>query len=493
MKRAYNIFENCTYVLSQGRQHKDTSGFRNTPKKHASSPSSTKGYLSPNSTSLVSPPSFANTSIISVVDSIEEHLPQKSISGLHCEICNKRFNSEETLKAHLGSEKHRKAVAIQQGTLTRNNSLQASTGSKGASKKSREPGVKSRGQSLSTSIIALDVTLQSMREARRIANRNPALAATVLWNISKDLAQHNGQYENLRLSLITVQECLRRMTSNTILRGAKDTKPLWTARALLIAKLECDMALARLLLTFDDDRAIREYISALCEYLGIDTDALDTITLSDDPGNMAKHAAQITQSLPRKFNKVEDIFQALEAMKEVASACLAFSIPDKDGLLVRRGMAVYFLRYAFSQEKGDPDISYETLLAATEALRHLGLNHFGNECAMLIIDHHIDQSDAQIQIAASVVDSLRNKDPIRAESLIRNYSTHSKKPWSQFLARLVAKSMEIDVHWMCDNAWSEWEQILLDRSKGDAGIYELIEPLLTDILEPYSWNMPMRI
>ncbi|PIA17681.1 hypothetical protein COEREDRAFT_80366, partial [Coemansia reversa NRRL 1564] len=68
---------------------------------------------------------------------------------------------------------------------------------------------------------------------------------------------------------------------------------------------------------------------------------------------------------------------------------------------------------------------------------------------MQIIDHHIDQSDAQVHIAAAVVDSLHKKDLIRADLLIQNYSKHFKKPWSQFLARLVARTIEVDVCWMC--------------------------------------------
>ncbi|KAJ2607871.1 hypothetical protein H4S08_004669 [Coemansia sp. RSA 1365] len=493
MNYTYKIFENQTYELPQGRRHHDASEFRGTPKKHASSPHSGKGYLSPSSTSLVSPPKFANASILSTVGSSETHLQQISTSGFYCEICSKRFNSEATLKAHFGSERHRKAKTIQRGNFTRDGPLQTSFNSKGSPRKSRGPSSKSQEQPLATSTVALDETLLSMKEANRIANRNPAVAATVLWNISKDLAQYSDQFENLRLSLKTVQKCLGRMSTNTELRGEKGTKSLWTSRTLLKTKLECDMALARLLMTFNEDRAIKEYLSALCEYLGIDNGTLDTISLSNDPTNMSKRAPQATQLIPRKFTKVEDISQALEAMKEVASACLAFSVSDMDNLFVKRGMAVYFLRYAFAQEKGVLGSAYETILAAASALRYLGLDHFGNECAMLIIDHHIDQPDAQIRIAAAIVDALHKKDLIRADLLIQNYSKHFKKPWSQFLARLVAKTIEMDVCWMCDDAWLEWESMMLDKPESDIGIYELIESLLTEFLEPYAWYKPMWI
>ncbi|KAJ1729641.1 hypothetical protein LPJ61_003422 [Coemansia biformis] len=326
-----------------------------------------------------------------------------------------------------------------------------------------------------------------MGKALKVSERDPAVAAVVLWSVAKELAQHTQHCDSLLRALEGTQKCLRALEADPGLRSAKGSQAAWTARSLVKTALECDLALARLLSASAKERSASEYTAALCRYLGIEQGALDEIGRLRDPLAMSGRAAQVAAAIPRKFAKPEDVAQAVEAMEEVASAQLAFSASAADNQLAQRGLATHFLRYSFALEKELPDAAFQALLAAASAFRWLGHDYFGNECAMLIIARHMDQPAARTHVATAIVASLRASDPVRARVLLENYNSACTDPWSQFLAEFTARSSNADVAWLSSDAWREWDNVLLRSPDEDRHILELVEALLTLLLEHYSW------
>ncbi|KAJ2345126.1 hypothetical protein GGF43_005298 [Coemansia sp. RSA 2618] len=338
--------------------------------------------------------------------------------------------------------------------------------------------------------VALEDTLLSMKKAQKLAARDPAVAATVLWKIAKDLAAHSQQRDNLRLAVETTQQCLHQMVDRPDLRGAKGSAAVWSARSLLKTTLECDLAAARLLWVIDRRNAAAQYLSALCRYMGIETSVVAAFANTHDFGEMCTQAARVAKSVPRKFAKPEDLSQALDALEEAASAQLASVSSEPTALAVKLGLAVCLLRHAFAMERQMPDMAYRTVLSTIASLHALGLRYLASECASLIMDHHMSQPDARMQVAASVVSSLKESDLVRAHALLQSYNYRFEEPWSRFMATVVDKAVDADIRWMSDCAMNEWRDVMLDSTTNNEPIYELIQATLATYLEPYIWYMP---
>ncbi|KAJ2767442.1 hypothetical protein IWQ56_003329, partial [Coemansia nantahalensis] len=335
-----SVFEHRTYPLP----HSHRAGAALAKQQHATSPVvGGGGYLSPSSTTLVAPDSLG--------DAVS---PSRPTGDLYCRVCKRRYGSAATLEAHFGSERHRKAVAASAGSPTR-----------------------PRGQVTA----AADGSLKSMDKALRIAGRDPAVAAVVLWGVAKDLAPDARHRASLQRALEATQGCLRAMDADPGLRGGPAAA--WTARSLLKTALECDLALARLLAAEAPAcAAAAAYADAVARYMGIAPGALDSVARLRAPQPMAEAASRLAAAVPRKFARQEDVAQALAAMEEAASAQLAFAAGDQ--ALAQRGLAVLFVRRAFALDKARPADALQTLLAAADAYRWLGADHYANDCAVLL-------------------------------------------------------------------------------------------------------------
>ncbi|KAJ2453102.1 hypothetical protein EV183_002442 [Coemansia sp. RSA 2336] len=312
---------------------------------------------------------------------------------------------------------------------------------------------------------SLQDALASMKKAQRLATKDPAVAATVLWKVSKDVAQYPKQKSNLESALSTTQRCLHAMVDRPELRGGKESGSLWSARSLLKTTLECDFAIARLLWLDNKQQAARNYMDALARYLGIESktfDELKTCSLESKD----RMAQEVVAGLPRKFSKQEDISQALDALEEAASAQLAARDSEC-------GLVLHLLRHAFAQKK-QPDIAYQTMASLISMLQRMDLDYMANACAVLIIKYHMNEPDAHMRIAQAVTSSIEDADLVQARYLLEKYHSQFTEPWSQFIDMFVSKLIVADVEWMCNCARTEWSQVYQDHA-----IYKLIDAAVT--------------
>ncbi|KAJ2573341.1 hypothetical protein GGH19_004530 [Coemansia sp. RSA 1807] len=337
----------------------------------------------------------------------------------------------------------------------------------------------------------LDTVLTSLAKARKLAPRDPAVAATVLWKIAKDLTVHNEQRTNIQAAIETTQQCLHKMVDRPELRGTKGSA-VWSARSLLKTTLECDMVAARLLWLSDKQAAAAQYVCALCRYMGIEPHVISDLAATHDIREMSARAGAIVKEIPRKFAKSEDVLQALEALEETVSAQLASMGSEPNILGAKHGLAVYLLQHAFATHKQSPDIAYQTMLTVITSLRALNLHYLANDCVTLIMDHHMSQHDARIQVARAAVCALTESDFIRARELLQTYNFQFEEPWSRFMAHVVDKAINADIRWMSERAMIEWQSVVRDSMQNDSQVYELVQDALTAYLEPYTWYVPKK-
>ncbi|KAJ2063537.1 hypothetical protein GGI17_001612 [Coemansia sp. S146] len=443
-----NIFE--PFVFGSGAAAGDNRAGDRTPKK----PDRVlAGSLSPSSTKLVNPLALVDTPLDST-----------GVPSIYCAPCKKKFSSDATFEAHLQSDKHKK-------------SARQAPGSPSVSPKSK-----------STLHPVVQGALSSMKKAQALASKDPAVAATVLWNIAKDIAQF-GEDSVTRTALDGALSCMQAMDANADLRGAKGSPAAWSARSLLKTMLECQLAQARLESRSNKQKAASLYADALCCYLGIPRDSLDIAERDRNPIKACMLADQVVNSIPRKFAKSEDVDQATGAMEEVAAALLAFSKTESSALLWR-SVAINSMAHAFALQKDRAGAAYSAVRRLDALFDSAGLGHFSSECANLVIDHHMQQLGSRAMVAAAVVNSLQGHDLVRAGCLLQKYNYRFEEPWSRFLAEFVGKTADADTMWLSTDAWNKWSQISSANAACDRRIYELIESAVQRELRPLMWYSP---
>ncbi|KAJ2499973.1 hypothetical protein GGH96_003084 [Coemansia sp. RSA 1972] len=283
------------------------------------------------------------------------------------------------------------------------------------------------------------------------------------------------------------------MVDRPELRGAKGSAAVWSARSLLKTTLECDLVAARLLWSSDKQAAAVQYERALCRYMGIEQIVISDLAGIHNIREMSARAGATAKEIPRKFAKSEDVLQALEALEETASAQLASIALEPSILGAKRGLAVYLLQHAFATDKQSPDVAYQTVLTVITSLRALNLHYLANDCVTLIMDHHMSQQDARIQIARAVTSSLSESDFIRARELLQTYNFQFEEPWSRFMAHVVDKAIHADVRWMSGRAMNEWQSVVRDSLQNRCQVHEIVQDALTAYLEPYTWYVPKKL
>ncbi|KAJ2658847.1 hypothetical protein IWW48_003835 [Coemansia sp. RSA 1200] len=331
----------------------------------------------------------------------------------------------------------------------------------------------------------------ALEKARAIAHKDPAIAATVLWNIARDIAQHDlSAVEPVLRDLLA---CLQRMEEDPALCGSKGSPAAWSTRKILKTMLECRLALARALYAKDYSRveSTEQYTLAVCQYLGISESCVEYSNTERNPSAMSKEAFADVSAIPRKFGKQEDVVQAIDAMDEAASALLVFSMEKKageDDALAWRGIGFYFIMHAFALDKSDTGAAYKAVEQLSLVFELLGMSHFGNECAMLIIEHHMGRPGAQADVASAVMGSLMDNDLVRARRLLDALNnTAFKQPWSQYMAEFVARRAVLDNLWIYQDAWNSWTNVSLALQKSDINVFMILNDGLDCILSPYKW------
>ncbi|KAJ2005997.1 hypothetical protein GGI02_001001 [Coemansia sp. RSA 2322] len=453
----------------------DRAGDR-TPKRQ-DRPSALAGSLSPSSTKLVNPLALLDRSAnILYEECTEGSGTNGDISNNYCAACKKKFTSEATLDAHLQSDKHKKAARQLKLTNSLSNTSQLPAKSP-KPKSSRHPAVQG--------------ALASMKKALALANKDPAVAATVLWNIANDIAQF-GDDGTTRAALAGALSCMQAMDANTELRGAKGSPTAWTARSLLKTMLECQLAQARLESRSDRPRSVFLYVDALCRYLGIESSMFDIAERDRNPQTVYLRAARLVDSIPRKFAKTEDVDQALGALEEAAAAMFAFSksTPAESTALLWRSVFISFTAYAFALQKDQAGTAYVILQHVVTLFDAAGMGHFGCEGAAFVIDNHIRQPGSRAMVAAAVVSSLQRADLVRASCLLQKYNYRFEEPWSRFLAELTSKTESADTIWLSSDAWLSWCNVSGASMACDAHIYGLVGNAVRAILDPLTWYNP---
>ncbi|KAJ2572382.1 hypothetical protein IW140_000833 [Coemansia sp. RSA 1813] len=422
------------------------------------------GFLSLSSTGLVK--GFTGLSIGG--NTAESDTDDDAQRPLYCAACKKAFASPATLATHQQSEKHKKKEYQQQQNPKASRSLQQSQGQKipkGA--------------------------LESLERARAIMHKDTAVAATVLWNIAKDIAKHDRSI--VESVLRDALDCMQRMEADPKRRGSKGSPTAWSSRSLLKTMLECRLALARLLYTNGRTKSesANQYTLAVCQYLGIQENDITNSHTEHTPLTISRNAFGIAATIPRKFGKQEDIAQAIDAVDETANALLALSANGENGnddSLAWRGFAFYFLMHAFALEKGNNTAAYRAIDQLITGFESLGMAYFGNECAMLIIKHHLQNHDALANVASAVMGSLLDSDLVRAKRLLEALNNSSSvQPWSHYMAELVAKRTMLDNVWMCQNAWAKWIEISSMLERSDPDVFVILNDGLDCVLSPYKW------
>ncbi|KAJ1897188.1 hypothetical protein LPJ66_003531 [Kickxella alabastrina] len=467
MSRATSIFETRVYEPQSKRQRDALAGQNRTPKTQTKSHQQRPiGGLSQSSTELVNPLILAGLSSTSAYQ-VTNNVHNGANSPMYCALCKKKFSNEATFSAHKQSDKHRKAARAANPT----------GGSADKEKQQAKLHPVVRG------------ALANMKKAQAIIQDDPAVAATVFWNIAQDIASY-GDDSITRSALDNALVCMDAMDKDVGRRGAKGSPSFWSARALLKTALDCRMALARLDSTLDGTRAAGHYIDALCQYLGITLGDLDMVAQTHDPLEMSSRADQVARAIPRKFAKDEDVDQAVTAMEEVAGALLAFSSASPNDPLAWRSLSAYFLLHAFALSKDKQDAAYVAIQRTVSSFDALGLRHSGCECAVLIIAHHMKQSSARNTVAASVVDSIKADDIVRARDLLWRYNFDFEEPWSRYLAKFVDKVIDADAPWMNASAWSEWRDVAGSSDLHSTSVEKLVELALRQELSPYMIYTP---
>ncbi|KAJ2780153.1 hypothetical protein H4R18_003601 [Coemansia javaensis] len=377
--------------------------------------------------------------------------------GAYCGVCRKKFGSEATLSAHLGSDRHRRAAAAAAQT---------------------QPPPQDK---------APDEALGSLGRALRLAAKDPAVAAVVLWGVARDLAPHAQQRAGLRRALEGAQRCLRALEADAGLRGAQ-----WPARRLLKTALDCDLALARLAADDGDAaRAAGAYEAAVRRFLALDADALAALGRCASPAAMAARAAQVAAALPRKLARPDDVTQALDALDEAGGALLA---PGAGPAAARRGLGARFLSRALALARARPDAALRALLHAAAAAAALGAAAFAADCAALVAAAHAAQPGARAHVAAAFAAALRAGDLVRAAGLARALCAAAPEPWARFLADLAARLAAADVAWLAAAARPAWDAAaahpLAADPDEDRRIRGLVGALLAHLLAPYTWHSP---
>ncbi|KAJ1898068.1 hypothetical protein LPJ81_004412 [Coemansia sp. IMI 209127] len=254
--------------------------------------------------------------------------------------------------------------------------------------------------------------------------------------------------------------------------------------------LECRLALARLLYISAGTRAesANQYTLAVCQYLGIHEGTIADAHAKRTPLlTISQNASDIVTAIPRKFGKQEDISQAVDALGEAANALLAFSTGDDDSL-AWRGVLFCLLLHAFALDKGDKVAAYGAIDQLALGFESLGMSHFGHECAMLVIEHHMWNHDAFANVASAVIGSLLDNDLVRAKRLLEALNmSHYAQPWSRYMAEFVAKRTMLDSAWMRQDAWAKWIEISSMLEKDDPDVFAVINDGLDCILSPYKW------
>ncbi|KAJ2333717.1 hypothetical protein GGI00_002191 [Coemansia sp. RSA 2681] len=448
-----NIFEPFAFASTETLSVDSKAGER-APKKQDRAPVLV-GSLSPSSTKLVNP--------LALLDA--QQTDTSGIPSIYCVSCKKKFASDATFEAHLQSDKHKRAARQAKAGNMPSGSLH--------SKPACHPVVQG--------------ALKSIKKAQALADKDPAVAATVLWNIAKEIAQFNDDRVT-RTALDGALSCMQAMDVDAGLRGVKGSPGAWTARSLLKTMLECQLAQARLESRSNKQRAASLYLDALCCYLGISSHSLAIADRDRTPSKAWAQADQLANEIPRKFAKAEDVDQAIGAMEETAAALLAFSkAAPADPALMWRSVVVYSLAHAFALQKDRASAAYTAVRCLAALFEGAGLGHFGSECASLVIDHHMQQPESRAMVAAAVVVSLQSLDLVRANCILQKYNHRFEEPWSRFLAELVSKTADADTIWLSTNAWTLWCQV---SATCDRHIYELVDSAVRMELHPLMWYSP---
>ncbi|KAJ1953194.1 hypothetical protein EC988_003132, partial [Linderina pennispora] len=313
---------------------------------------------------------------------------------------------------------------------------------------------------------AVQGALASLKKAKGIMQKDPAIAATVMWNIAKDIAEH-GDDTTTRSALEGALDCMERMNADKALRGTKGAPASWTARTLLKTMLDCRMALARL--EPATGRAGAMYLDALGEFLGIESKALHGLAQSRDPVSLDTVASKLNESIPRKFGNTEDVGQAVSTIEEVASGLLSFSGGQHEDPAIWTGVALYFLLHSFATTKGAPDTAYRAVLTAGEAFKALGLEYLQCDCALVLIDKHWQQNAAKFTAAQAITRSLEMGDLVRAQSILNKTKERWSDPWIQYLAKVVTRSVDSDALWLEFDARDEWTHVCSDSQPKNLG------------------------
>ncbi|KAJ2392999.1 hypothetical protein H4S02_000466 [Coemansia sp. RSA 2611] len=237
-------------------------------------------------------------------------------------------------------------------------------------------------------------------------------------------------------------------------------------------------------------RAAKQYLEAVCRFLGTDPGAIARIQKAGGVEDMHAQAVRIAASIPRKFAKSEDVDQALDALGEAASAQLACADGESISIQAQLGAAVYLLCHALALEKQRLDEAFQTALKLIASFHALGIRYLADGCAVLILDHHMSQPEAQMHIASAAISSLDNSDLVRSQALLRSYNHSFEEPWSRFLATVVDKTIDADVDWMSSRAMDEWSDVRLNSPQDSQRVCELIQAALLKHVEPYIWYTP---
>lgn len=373
-------------------------------------------------------------------------------SNPYCTVCKKKFSNQSTYQEHLQSDKHKKQMKS------------------GASATKGHP-------------VVQDAT-KDIKKAKAIMDKNPAVAADVLWEIAQDIASLDKQKETARDTLLSALTCMKAMDVNPSLRKSTNSQisVSWSARSLLKTTFECQLALARLDLYVDRaEDAVDRYVFSLCDFLGIRTEILRDCK-SDQPRTIAARMMNVAEAIPRKLAKEEDQNQALEAILEVGIVML--SVNNK---LYKDGILLQFLAYSLALDKNRMDRAFAILQDIITTYDSLDRKHFGCECAILVIENHLDRAESSDIVIWAVIESLKGRDYVRADNTMIYYQEKQQNCewWAKYLAKLVNKRRCIfDPRWLAYEAMPEWRQLKKDTGQSCSAIEDGLPAILEGYMLP---------
>ncbi|ORY07848.1 hypothetical protein K493DRAFT_332590 [Basidiobolus meristosporus CBS 931.73] len=221
-------------------------------------------------------------------------VPSPGSAKFYCEACRKSFNSEATWLTHQNSSKHLQNLKSQKKNMK--------TPKKANSEAKKKPEVFSPGRPTTSPQVA--EALLNEKQAKKVADSNPVMAATVFWNVSKVLWANC----HVRDTFNTLENLVHHLEKTIEIAQEQQDEALVALLPKLAATLYlARMALARLIYHYSNDKYSACTLARLAveERFGLPTSQLKDIIQVAGSHSVEKLYKRCTQILEESNSSIK--------------------------------------------------------------------------------------------------------------------------------------------------------------------------------------------